>query len=104
MKKGKSVFKVRRWANVLPDFAWCILIDAVDIPANIIDSALIALFGVGIVADIGVDVIQGVASFLIFEDPDVWVIGTGEDALLVPPLDVFPSFTAYYILTKLNLR
>jgi len=87
---------VREWARFLPAWVWCIGLDASDIATNIADFAL-GFIGIGIIIDLGVDLIQGTISYAIFETPEMWKNGFGMDALLIPGLDILPSYTTAYI-------
>jgi hypothetical protein len=92
----KDKVLVRKWASFLPAWLWCILIDAIDLVTNLLDVVL-SFVGIGFITNLGVDAVQGVLSLALFENPELWVIGTGGEALLPPGLDIFPSYTAMYV-------
>ena len=95
--------KLRKPFGILPDWFWAGAIDAVDVLGNIVSTILLAVFGIGVALDLLVDAIQGIAALIIFEDVSVAILGTGGDALLPPPFDVFPSVSALVWAKKLNV-
>jgi hypothetical protein len=94
MPAGKVV--VRGWARFLPAWVWCVGLDAADIATNVADFVL-GFIGIGIIVDLGGDVLQGMVAYAIFETPEMWKKGFGIDALLLPGLDILPSYTAAYL-------
>ena len=93
---------VREWAGFLPAWVWCVELDAADVATNLADFVL-GFIGVGIVVDLVGDILEGVIAYAIFETPEMWKIGFGIDALLLPGLDILPSYSAAYLyLTRLK--
>ena len=93
MAKKREKVKVRKWAKFLPAWAWALGLDALDVvPAAV--NTILSFFGVGVVLDWTLDVVQGALALLIFEDARVWAIATGVELVLPAPLDISPTYLA----------
>ena len=97
--------KMRKWARKIPQIVWTLGIDAIDLVTL---PLALPIFPV-VTEPLGIvfDGIQGFASFLVFEDPRMWVGGTGIDAIVPSAggLDAFvPSFTISYLLLKFGAK
>jgi hypothetical protein len=92
--------QVRRQFAFLPPIAWAIAIDALDVVPAAINSILNFL-GVGFAIDFGLDVVQTIFAFIIFEDAAFAI--TNVDFLLPAPFDVFPAYTAKIIAHQMKI-
>ena len=86
---------VKQQFRFLPPIVWALLIDATDTVVTTISTLLLTVFGIGLVTDIGWDVVQSVMALLIFEDPTIALLNL--DVIIPPPFDIFPTFTARII-------
>ena len=86
--------------DFLPAIAWVLIIDFIDIPLTLID-AVATVFGFGIggfITNEIFDVLQSGLIFLVFRDPTKAIVNA--DFILPQGLDLFPSYTVYYLLTR----
>ena len=81
--------KTRKWARILPGWVWAIVIDGIDFVVPYIPI-------VGEALNVGVDVAQGFAAFVVYDDADMWLAATAAEGILPQGLDLFPSYTAMY--------
>jgi hypothetical protein len=92
-----SNIEVRKPFRFLPAIAWAILIDAIDIFGNAVSLILMAVFiPLGLVPDVGIDLIQSLLGLLVFENFTM-TLGGSTDFLLPPPLDLLPTYTFTYL-------
>lgn len=100
-----SKINVRPWASRVPGIAWAIgidLLDALKLPLAIPIFPMITE-PLGIVFD----GIQGFISFMIFDEPLMWVGGMGGDAFIpeTAGADFFmPSYTISYIILNFGTK
>jgi hypothetical protein len=92
---------VKRPFAFLPPIVWAVAIDALDIIPAIINTILTAVMGAGVAIDFGLDVVQTILAFIIFEDAAFAI--TNVDFLLPAPFDVFPAYTAKIIAKEMKL-
>jgi len=76
-------------------YFWALVIDSLDIVGAITDFILGLLSGgiAGVSSNVVIDGFQTALALVIFENPEVAVLGGGTDLVLPPPIDVFPTFT-----------
>jgi len=77
-------------------YFWALLIDSLD-AVGVAADVILGLLGSGIAgigSNIVMDGFQSALALVIFENPEVAIIGGGGDLVIPPTLDVFPTFTA----------
>jgi hypothetical protein len=78
----------------IPPVLWAMLIDAIDLFSS--PTQVVPVVGEG--PKLTVDVIQGLISVAVFDNPTLWFIGVGADAITPSTLNIFvPSYTLAYI-------
>lgn len=87
--------QVRKQFKFLPPLGWALAIDAIDAAAL----PFTILPFIGEITGATVDIVQGVASIVVFEDPVMWIAGTTGEVLIPATggLDLFPTYTAIYV-------
>lgn len=83
-----------------PPILWALALDGVDLVAGGINLIATLAGGAGLGLDAGVDVLQSLAAYFIFEDITYAFIPGGVELILPPGFDMFPTYTAKVLLDE----